>query len=280
MCESSLIFRMLFVNISCFELIDIWSFELNYLHIQFLLIVKFTRPIFKVMNVGKWFPSNWIQKIENIETMRKNKEAPVDYEGCEKCADKHEIPEVFRFQTLIALVLSSQTKDSVTFKAMQRLKTYGLYPENIASSDIATLEKIIYPVGFWRKKATSVKKISEIIIQEYSGDIPSNVYDLMKLSGVGPKMAYICMNVAWKQCIGIGVDTHVHRISNRLELHKKPTKTPENSRVSLESWLPKQYWSSFNELIVGFGQTICLPVKPKCHLCLNRDICEFYKNNC
>lgn len=116
-------------------------------------------------------------------------------------------------------------------------------------------------------------------MNQYDNDIPKTVDELCKLPGVGPKMAHICMNVAWGELSGIGVDTHVHRISNRLGWVKKTTKKPEDTRIQLESWLPKEYWSEVNHLLVGFGQEICLPRFPKCDQCLNFNICPFSKSN-
>lgn len=92
-------------------------------------------------------------------------------------------------------------------------------------------------------------------------------------------MAYICMSAAWNNTVGIGVDTHVHRISNRLEWTRKPTKIPDKTRQELEDWLPVEYWEEVNLLLVGFGQTICKPVGPKCGQCLNKDICPFSIKN-
>lgn len=126
-----------------------------------------------------------------------------------------------------------------------------------------------------QKKVEYIKKTTEILLKDYDGDIPNNVKDLCKLPGVGPKMAHICMNVAWNEVSGIGVDTHVHRISNRMGWTKKATKTPEETRITLESWLPKELWSEVNHLLVGFGQEICQPIRPKCAECLNRTICPF-----
>lgn len=91
--------------------------------------------------------------------------------------------------------------------------------------------------------------------------------------GVGPKMAHILMRVAWNIVTGIGVDTHVHRIANRLKWTKKETKTPEETRIALESWLPFELWWEVNELLVGFGQSTCKPVHPLCSECINYDIC-------
>ena len=108
---------------------------------------------------------------------------------------------------------------------------------------------------------------------EWSGDIPNTVEDLCKLPGVGPKMAHLCMKTAWGVVTGIGVDTHVHRIANRLGWVK--SKSPEDTRKELEDWLPKEHWSEVNHLLVGFGQQICQPVKPQCAACLNNTLCPF-----
>ena len=115
-------------------------------------------------------------------------------------------------------------------------------------------------------------------MDKYNGDIPKSAEELCKLPGVGPKMAHLCMQVAWNTVTGIGVDTHVHRISNRLRWVPKPTKTPEETRIALEAWLPKELWSEINYLLVGFGQETCQPVHPKCSTCLNNKICPFTGN--
>lgn len=98
-------------------------------------------------------------------------------------------------------------------------------------------------------------------------------FKLSWFTGVGMKMAHICMRVAWNIVSGIGVDTHVHRIANRLKWVQKETKEPEQTRVALEKWLPFEDWTDINELLVGLGQTICKPVNPMCNECLNAQIC-------
>jgi len=127
-----------------------------------------------------------------------------------------------------------------------------------------------YPL---QNKAKYLKQTVEILMDKYDSDIPDNVKELVALPGVGPKMAHICMAVAWNKITGIGVDVHVHRLSNRLGWVPKPTKEPEQTRIALEKWLPFSLWSEVNHLFVGFGQTICTPVKPNCGECLNKDIC-------
>ncbi|KAG8089641.1 hypothetical protein GUJ93_ZPchr0011g27392 [Zizania palustris] len=204
--------------------------------------------------------------------MRLSGEAPVDTMGCEK-AGSCLPPKEKRFAVLISTMMSSQTKDEVTHAAVERLSEKGLLdPDAIVRTDEATLANLIKPVGFYQRKANFIKEASKICLEHFGGDIPSSLNELLALKGVGPKMAHLVMSIAWKNTQGICVDTHVHRISNRLgwvfrEGTKQKTTTPEQTRMSLEKWLPKDEWEPINPLLVGFGQTICTPLRPKCDLC-------------
>lgn len=215
----------------------------------------------------------WFNHLENIRIMRNSRTAPVDTMGCHRCADLKADSKTQRFQNLVALMLSSQTKDQTTYEAMNRLKDRGLTPLKVKEMPVTELENLLHPVSFYKNKAKYLKQTVEILTDKYGSDIPDNVKDLVALPGVGPKMAHICMAVAWNKITGIGVDVHVHRLSNRLGWVPKPTKEPEQTRVALEKWLPFSLWSEVNHLFVGFGQTICTPVKPNCGECLNKDIC-------
>lgn len=124
-----------------------------------------------------------------------------------------------------------------------------------------------------QNKSKFLIKTCEILLDQFAGDIPDSVDKLVKLPGVGPKMAHICMNAAWGVVTGIGVDTHVHRISNRLGWVERPTKEPEKTRKELEKWIPYELWDEINVLLVGFGQTICTPTGPKCEGCLVNKLC-------
>ncbi|XP_059408921.1 endonuclease III-like protein 1 isoform X2 [Carassius carassius] len=221
----------------------------------------------------RWEQHDWRTQLSFIREMRSKRDAPVDQMGAEKCYDTEAPPEVRRYQVLISLMLSSQTKDHVTAGAMQRLRGHGLSVDAVLTLDNETLGKLIYPVGFWRTKVKYIKQATALIQQEFGGDIPDTVEGLMRLPGVGPKMAHLAMDIAWNQVSGIGVDTHVHRISNRLGWTKKETKTPEETRRALEEWLPRDLWSEINWLLVGFGQQVCLPVAPLCSVCLNQHTC-------
>ncbi|KAF5293489.1 hypothetical protein FQA39_LY02974 [Lamprigera yunnana] len=223
--------------------------------------------------VEKSKPDHWEEVLKNLREMRKNCDAPVDTMGCDQCPDEAATPEDKRFQTLLSLMLSSQTKDQVTHAAMLRLRDHGCSLPNILITSDEKLGELIYPVSFWKTKVKNIKRTSEMIKTDFNGDIPNTVVNLCKLPGVGPKMAHLCMKTAWNEITGIGVDTHVHRICNRLGWVK--SKTPEDTRKTLEGWLPKDLWCEVNHLLVGFGQQICQPVKPKCDTCLNNKLCPF-----
>uniref|UniRef100_A0A1I8P1L5 Endonuclease III homolog n=1 Tax=Stomoxys calcitrans TaxID=35570 RepID=A0A1I8P1L5_STOCA len=221
----------------------------------------------------KWEPQNWKHILDNIRIMRSKDNAPVDTMGCHKCADENADEKTQRFHKLVALMLSSQTKDETTYHAMLRLREHSLTPKSISEMKLNVLENILHPVSFYKNKAKYLQQTSKVLIDKYNSDIPDNIKELVALPGVGPKMAHICMATAWHQTTGIGVDVHVHRICNRLKWLPRPTKEPEQTRVALEQWLPRDLWREVNHLLVGFGQTTCTPVKPKCLECLNCSIC-------
>ena len=166
-------------------------------------------------------------------------------------------------------MLSSQTKDTTNAIAMRRLQTElpppGLTLETILDVDPMRLNELIYVVGFHNNKTRYIKATALILRDNFAGDIPDTIEGLMSLPGVGPKMAYLCLSAAWGRTEGIGVDVHVHRITNLWGWHK--TKTPEETRLALQAWLPRDKWHEINHLLVGFGQTICLPVGRDCNVC-------------
>ena len=134
------------------------------------------------------------------------------------------------------------------------LKQHGLTVENIHNTDHQTLNSLIQKVGFHNNKTKYIKETAEIILAKYNGDIPSSAEELMKLPGVGPKMAYIVESIAFQSTTGIGVDTHMHRMFNDLNWVKSTS--PEQTREQLEGWLPRKRWGEINVLWVGLGQEV------------------------
>ncbi|CAB4263439.1 unnamed protein product [Prunus armeniaca] len=223
-------------------------------------------------------PANWEKVLEGIRKMRSSEDAPVDSMGCEKAGSALP-PKERRFAVLVSSLLSSQTKDHVNHGAIQRLLQNNLLSaDSIDKADEATIKGLIYPVGFYTRKATNLKKIAKICLTKYDGDIPSSLDELLSLPGIGPKMAHLVMNVGWNNVQGICVDTHVHRISNRLGWVSRPgrkqkTSNPEETREALQLWLPKEEWDPINPLLVGFGQTVCTPLRPRCGVCSVNEFC-------
>ncbi|CAJ2502742.1 Uu.00g101360.m01.CDS01 [Anthostomella pinea] len=224
-------------------------------------------------------PSDWEEIYNTVKTMRQPggaaANAAVDTMGCERLADRAAPPRDQRFQTLIALMLSSQTKDTTNAVAMRRLQTElpphspsappGLTLENVLAVDPETLNQLIWAVGFHNNKTKYIKAAALILRDQWDGDIPDSIVGLTALPGVGPKMAHLCLSAAWGRTEGIGVDVHVHRITNLWGWHT--TKGPEETRRALEAWLPRDRWRDINGLLVGLGQTVCLPVGRRCGEC-------------
>jgi len=174
------------------------------------------------------------------------------------------------FLTLVSCVLSLRTKDDVTAAASKRLFERAQSPGEILRLPARTLERLIYPVGFYHTKARAIRAICRDLIENFSGSVPSQIAELLKLKGVGRKTANLVVTEGFGKP-GICVDTHVHRISNRWGLVK--TSTPEQTEMRLRQVLPRRYWIEYNGLLVAFGQTICQPVSPWCSRCPLRAVC-------
>lgn len=175
------------------------------------------------------------------------------------------------FKILISTILSLRTKDEVTAKASERLFKKADNPYDMVKLSEEEIEKLIYPVGFYRNKAKTIKKICKTLIEKYNGKVPDSLDELLKLKGVGRKTANLVVTLGFDKP-GICVDTHVHRIMNRIGYVK--TKTPEETEFALRKKLPKKYWKIINELLVALGQHICHPTSPKCSVCPIKDYCR------
>ena len=168
------------------------------------------------------------------------------------------------FKILVATVLSLRTKDEVTAKAAERLFQVADTPEKLLKLEEDEIASLIYPVGFYRRKARNLKEIAKILIEKYGGKVPDDLEELLKLPGVGRKTANLVITLGYRKP-GICVDTHVHRIMNRLGYVK--TKTPEETEFALREKLPREFWIEINDLLVSLGQHICHPTSPKCSQC-------------
>jgi endonuclease-3 len=168
------------------------------------------------------------------------------------------------FETLVSTILSLRTKDAVTEQASRRLLSRAPTPEAIAALPIAQIETLIYPAGFYHTKARNLRETARILLQDYGGKVPRTMEELLKLPGVGRKTANLVITVGFGG-YGICVDTHVHRISNRWAY--VTTRTPEQTESALREKLPRKHWRTYNDLLVTFGQNLCLPISPWCSTC-------------
>lgn len=168
------------------------------------------------------------------------------------------------FRVLISCILSLRTQDATTAKASHRLFALADSPETMVKLTAKKIEKLIYPVGFYRTKAKDILEICRTLIDRYVGQVPDSIDELLKFRGVGRKTANLVVTLGYRKA-GICVDTHVHRISNRWGYVE--TTTPEKTEFVLRDKLPKKYWIEFNDLLVSFGQHLCRPISPVCSQC-------------
>jgi endonuclease-3 len=168
------------------------------------------------------------------------------------------------FTTLISCILSLRTQDKTTNAASARLFAVANTPKKMLATPVGVIQEAIYPVAFYRVKAKTIHKICSQILDRFDGEVPSRLDDLLELPGVGRKTANIVVTLGFRKA-GIAVDTHVHRISNRLGYVK--TKTPDDTEMALRKKLPRRYWIIYNDLLVAYGQNLCKPISPFCSKC-------------
>lgn len=174
------------------------------------------------------------------------------------------------FLVLVSCLLSLRTKDTVSLPASIRLFAHAKTPQEMLALPIPAIEKLIYPCGFYRNKAKQLHFVSHELLARFDGKVPNSMDQLRTIKGVGPKTANLVLAVGF-DIPAICVDTHVHRISNRLGLVK--TSTPEETEAELRQLLPKEYWREWNSLMVMWGQNICVPISPFCSKCVLFDLC-------
>ena len=174
------------------------------------------------------------------------------------------------YLVLICCILSLRTNDKTTYPCSMRMLELGKTPYEISKLDLNTLEKAIYPVGFYKNKAKEIIELSKILVEKYNSKVPNSIEELVKFRGVGRKTANLVLTKGFN-IPAICVDVHVHRISNRIGYIK--TKTPEETEFALREKLPKKYWIDINTLIVTHGQNCCKPQKPNCNICPINNYC-------
>jgi len=174
------------------------------------------------------------------------------------------------YLVLVSCILSLRTKDAVSLAASIRLFEHAQTPQQLLSLSSEIIQKLIYPTGFYRQKAKQLLELSSILVKKFQSKVPDTENDLLSLPGVGRKTTNLVLSVAFDMP-ALCVDTHVHRISNRLGFVS--TSTPAETETALKELLPKKYWSEYNSLMVMWGQNICLPISPLCSQCPLLPLC-------
>lgn len=192
----------------------------------------------------------------------------LDEPAVEKIADEQQEDP---FQVLIATMLSAQTRDAVTAEASDRLFKAARTPRAMAKLTVKQVQRLIYPVSFYRNKAVHVKRTCEQILERFGGRVPSTMEELLTLPGVGRKTANLVLILAHRSNQNICVDTHVHRISNRLGW--AATRTPDETEHALYKAAHRTWWPVVNLYLVTWGQNVCRPVYPLCGSCAINDLC-------
>ena len=175
------------------------------------------------------------------------------------------------FQVLVSTMLSLRTKDEVTAAATKKLLTAADTPAKLVKLSIREIESLIYPVGFYRTKAVNIHKTCATLEEKYGGRVPDSLEELLEFPGVGRKTANLVLTLGFRKP-GICVDTHVHRITNRMGYVN--TDTPHETEKALRRTLPARWWIPVNDILVAFGQALCRPVSPFCSACSVRTWCE------
>jgi endonuclease-3 len=175
------------------------------------------------------------------------------------------------FRVLVSCLISLRTKDEVTLASSEKLFAKADNPQDMLKLSEEEIAKLIYPAGFYKTKAKTITNICQILINEFNSKVPDNIDTLVTLKGVGRKTANLVIVEGYGEP-AVCVDTHVHRIFNRLGYVN--TKTPEKTEIELRKYLPKEYWIRINEILVAYGREICRPVSPRCSACGLDSFCD------
>ena len=201
--------------------------------------------------------------IERIEDYSKTVHTPI--------MDLVKIQTNDPFKILVGTILSARTQDRTTAKVLERLFSYVSHPDDFYEYTTEEIIDFIYPIGFYKQKASYLKALPTVLNELFDGKIPETIDELIKLPGVGRKTANLVLILAFDKP-AMCVDVHVHRISNRLGYIK--TKTPAESERVLRELLPLRYWKIYNSILVAFGQNLCRPINPKCDICTVNSYCQ------
>ena len=217
---------------------------------------------------------------EKIIKMREETPALVDTQGLSSCIDicNSKDKKLMKFQGLVSLMLSPQTKDNITYETTKKLIEYGLNIDNILKISEKELVDLIFKVSFHNVKAKNIKKLAEKLREEYNDDAPETLDEIIKFPGIGRKIGLLYLKECCQKTKGVAVDTHIHKIANRLKWVNN-TKDPDKTSIELEKIVDEKYWDEINGILVGFGQEICKSVKPLCDSsCTLTDNCPYYKD--
>jgi len=175
------------------------------------------------------------------------------------------------FKVLISTILSLRTKDETTRRATYRLFSVATTPHEMIKLPASKIERLIYPVGFYKNKARTILATCLRLINDYEAQVPDSIDELLKFKGVGRKTANLVLTLGYNK-LGICVDVHVHRITNRWGMVR--TRTPEETEMALRQILPQKYWIIINDLLVAYGQNLCRPTSPFCSKCKIKQYCQ------
>lgn len=206
--------------------------------------------------------------------MKSKEEVQAIIKGLDTIYDLRFFEDKDPYRVLVRTILSQRTRDENTDKATASLFSVYNNIYEVAEADLEDIEKLVKSAGFYRVKASRIKEVSNILIDQFEGKVPDNMAELLTLPGVGRKTANCVLVYAFEEP-AIPVDTHVHRISNLLGL-VSDTKTPEDTEEELVKIVPKEDWLVLNDYMVQFGQTICKPNHMQCDICPIAEYCDYY----
>ncbi len=212
-----------------------------------------------------------LPKANNVEPVMEELSRAIDRFDLPAVEKISEVQQADPFQVLIGTLLSARTQDATTLAASTRLFRRAKTPQTMAQLQIRQIERLIYPVSFYRHKARHVKAACRLLLDRFGGKVPSTMEELLLLPGVGRKTANLVLIIGFRSHRNICVDTHVHRISNRLGWVR--TATPAETEQALYTATPERWWPYINLYLVTWGQNVCRPVYPRCDDCLLRSLC-------